>query len=82
MKGSVLKSSYNHDILSEGSNFSGRLAVFRWVSQNYFCNRVLIFPTPTATSPLFYRALVAVLALIFAMKIVPTVGMTNLETML
>jgi hypothetical protein len=49
---------------------------------NYFCNRILIFPTPTATSPLFYRPFTVVLALIFAMKIVPTVGMTNLETML
>ena len=49
---------------------------------NYFCNRIPTFPTPTATSPLFYRVFVVVLALIFPMKIVPTVGMTNLETML
>jgi hypothetical protein len=49
---------------------------------NYFCNRIPTFPTPTAIPPLFFRLLVAVLALIFAMKIVTTVGMTNLETML
>ena len=42
---------------------------------NYFCNRLLTFPVPTAISPFFYRVFVAVLALIFAMKIVPTVGM-------
>jgi hypothetical protein len=49
---------------------------------NYFCNRILILPTPTAIPPLFYRVFVAVLALLFAIKIVPTVGMTNLKTML
>jgi len=49
---------------------------------NYFCNRIPTFPTPTAVPPLFYRVFVAVSALIFAMKIVPTVGMTNLDTML
>jgi len=49
---------------------------------NYFCNRILTLPTLTATSLLFYRSFVVVLALIFAMKIVPTVGMTNLATVL
>ena len=49
---------------------------------NYFCNRILTLPAPITTSPLFYRVFVGVSALIFAMKIVPTVGMTNLETML
>jgi hypothetical protein len=49
---------------------------------NYFCNRLPTFPTPTATSPLFYRVFVVVLPLNSAMKIVPTVGRTNSETML
>ena len=44
---------------------------------NYFCNRISTFPTPIATLPLFFRVLVVVLPLLFAMKIVPTVGMTN-----
>jgi hypothetical protein len=44
---------------------------------NYFRNRIQTLPTTIAIPPLFFRVLVAVLALIFAMKIVPTVGMTN-----
>ena len=45
---------------------------------NYFCNRIPTFPTPTAIPPLFYSVFVVVLALLFALKIVPTVGMTDL----
>jgi hypothetical protein len=49
---------------------------------NYFCNRLPTFPTPTPTSPLFYRRFAAVWRSFFAMQIVPTVGMTNWENML
>jgi hypothetical protein len=59
-----------------------RLAGKTIFSQNYFSVYTFTFPSPTRVSPFFYGVFVAVLAPNFALKIVPTVGMTNLETML